>query len=105
MSRRDARTRINNKKRITKREKLRCYILVAVFVVAVGVCGFRTVSKCQKYDAQISSYKAQLKNENKKEKENKELAKRVKTDEFVEQYAREKLHMAFDNEVVIKKSN
>lgn len=76
-------------------------LLLLVAVVAAGSLSLR--AKNQTYIAQEQELKEQIQKEKDRTDEIGELEEYVKTDEYIEQTAKDKLGLVHDNEIIFKK--
>lgn len=77
-------------------------LVAAIFVGTLAVHGYTLRANCQKLAAEQSNLK-QKKKDLKKEKQSiEEQVEYRKTDQYVEDVAREKFGLVYDNEIVFK---
>lgn len=91
-----------------KKKKLNPYTRAGIIIFCIVLCGtiaYKTITlkaQSKTFDKQIEQLqeqKAELKEE---QQEIKDLKKRVKTDEYVEEVAREKLGLVHEGEIVFR---
>lgn len=95
--------RMRARKRRRNRTSLYLVMLVAaIFVGTLAVHGYTLRANCQKLAAEQSNLKEKKKELKKEQEEIKEQADYRKTDQYVEDVAREKFGLVYDNEIVFK---
>lgn len=78
-------------------------MLMLTAVVVVNMMGLQTKNK--QYKAQEAELKNEIAQEEQRTEEIKDLEKYVKTDEYIEDTAKEKLGLAYPNEIIFKPQN
>ncbi len=97
------RTRITYRRRSQNRFSIFLAVLVMlVILAAVGVRGYYLSQKLSEYDRKKAEIQAQIEEEKIKSREIEEYAKYVQTDEFIEEYARDKLGLVKEGEILFK---
>ena len=93
------------KRRVGKKNRTSLYLVMLValiFVATLGIHGYVLRANCQKLATQQENLKEKKKDLKKEQEEIKEEEKYRKTDEYVEEVAREKFGLVYDNELVFK---
>ncbi|MCD7806814.1 MAG: septum formation initiator family protein [Lachnospiraceae bacterium] len=80
-------------------------VLVIVIAVVFAVNSGALMSKKAEYQAQLDSLEAELESETAREEELEEYEKYTQTMKFVEEVAREKLGMVYEDEIIFKDNN
>lgn len=96
-------------RRLKSREKrISRFTVVGVIVLCMVVCGFLSYN-CYKLDKQEKEYSRQLaelkkekKEADKRAEELEEYEEYVKTDEYIEEIAREKLGLVYKDEIIFE---
>lgn len=91
------------KKRKKRRTSLYLVMMVAgLFVGTLVIHGVNLRVDCKKLQAQQTELKAQKKELQKEKKEIKEKSEYMKTDQYIEDTAREKFGLVYGNEIIFK---
>ena len=77
-------------------------ILVVIFVVTMGVQGMALSSNCDKLNAEQTELEAKKKELEEERKEIEDKSEYMKTDAYIEDVAREKFGLAYDDEIIFK---
>lgn len=94
---------MKTKRRHKNRASLYLVMLVAaLFVGTLAVHGYTLRANCQKLATEQSNLKEKKKNLKKEQEKIKEQSEYRKTDQYVEDVAREKFGLVYDNEVIFK---
>lgn len=97
--------------RRVKRKKLSPYTVAGVIVLCLVLCGTVTYKEIKlrkqsvTYEAQIQKLTDEQKELAKEKEELKEFKEYVKTDEYVEEIARDKLGLVYQDEIVFEPSD
>lgn len=91
--------------RSRENRKVIMLVLVVVLVLAVLaiVQGYRLNRKNQEYMKIEQELLDKIEEETARQKELQEFKKYVETDDFIEQYARERLGLVYENDIILKK--
>lgn len=92
-------------RRTRKRNRTSLYLVVlvaSIFVLTLGIHGYMLREDCQRMANEQTNLKEKKKELKKEQDEIKEQEKYRKTDEYVEEVAREKFGLVYDDEVVFK---
>ena len=76
--------------------------IILLLVVVVFASGMSLKARNERYEAQVTELKNQIADEKERSQEIDDLQNYVNTDEYVEDVAREKLGLAFPNEILFK---
>ncbi len=94
---------MRSKRRRKNRAGLYLVMLVAaLFVGTLAIHGYTLRANCQRLAAEQNNLKEKKKNLKKEQEEIKEQTEYRKTDQYVEDVAREKFGLVYDNEVIFK---
>lgn len=88
-----------------RQNRLGMALVSLVVLMLMGVLTFKRIELNSKYDAYVKQeedLQAQIDAEHERTEELKEYEKYTKTDKFVEEYAKEKLGLVYDNEILFK---
>jgi cell division protein DivIC len=96
------RRRRQKNSKIANSHKLICFVAVFVLAIAVTLEVRSLETKSKVYEAQIIELQAQVHKAEEDAKDIEVLSKYVKTDEYVESVARDKLGMAHEGEIILK---
>lgn len=77
-------------------------LVAALFVGTLAVHGYSLRANCQKLATEQSNLKEKKKSLEKEKEDIKEQAEYRKTDQYVEDVAREKFGLVYDNEIIFK---
>lgn len=88
--------------RTHKRSKFAIAAVLVMMVVMVTMGSMSLKAKEQQCIAREAKLEEQLKQENARTKQIKEMEKYADTDAYVEEIAREKLHLVHKNEIIFK---
>ena len=77
-------------------------IVVFMLIVVISIKSFELRTKYSDYQKQEAELQAEIDEENERTKELEEYEKYTKTDKFVEEYAKEKLGLVYDNEILFR---
>lgn len=77
-------------------------MIVVVFVAVMSIQIVKTYEKDQKYIAQQAELEEQLKEEQERQADLLEYENYTKSQEYVEDIAKSKLGLAYDNEIIFK---
>ena len=77
-------------------------VLVLIFVVTMGVQGMALSSDCAKLSAEQEELEARKKELQEEREEIENQAEYMKTDAYIEDVAREKFGLAYDDEIIFK---
>lgn len=77
-------------------------LVAALFVGTLAVHGYTLRANCQKLATEQSNLKEKKKSLEKEQEDIKEQAEYRKTDQYVEDVAREKFGLVYDNEIIFK---
>lgn len=77
-------------------------LVAALFVGTLAVHGYSLRANCQKLATEQSNLKEKKKSLEKEKEDIKEQAEYRKTDQYVEDIAREKFGLVYDNEIIFK---
>ena len=98
--------------RITYRKKsqnrLSVFMAILVMLVILGAVGIRGIflkNRLQEYDEKIEELQSSIAQEQRRAEEIEEYSKYVETNEFVEEYARDKLGLVREDEIIFKDEN
>ena len=80
-------------------------IAISILVAAVGVNSYFLKEKERKYAAEESALELSIEQENARTEELKELEKYTKTKKYVEEVAKDKLGLVYDNEIIFKETD
>ena len=92
-------------RRTRKRNRTSLYLVVlvaSIFVLTLGIHRYMLREDCQRMATEQTNLKEKKKELKKEQDEIKEKEKYRKTDEYVEEVAREKFGLVYDDEVVFK---
>lgn len=99
------------KKRVSKRKRISRFTVFGIIVLSLVLCGTMaykySVLKTQEkeYSRQLAGLKKEKKEADKRAEELKEYEEYVKTDEYVEEVAREKLGLVYKDEIIFEPDN
>ena len=99
------------KKRTSRRKRISRFTVFGIIVLSVVICGTMaykySVLKTQEkeYSRQLAGLKKEKKEADKRAEELKEYEEYVKTDEYVEEVAREKLGLVYKDEIIFEPDN
>lgn len=99
------------KKRVSKRKRISRFTVFGIIVLSLVLCGTMaynySVLKTQQkeYSRQLAGLKKEKKEADKRAEELKEYEEYVKTDEYVEEVAREKLGLVYKDEIIFEPDN
>jgi cell division protein DivIC len=79
-------------------------IFVALFLVVMAVQIYRVKQKDEAYSEQLTDLQAQLEDETERATEIDALEEYMKSDEYIEDTAKSKLGLAYDNEIIFKET-
>jgi cell division protein DivIC len=79
-------------------------IFVALFLVVMAVQIYRVKQKDEAYNEQLTDLQAQLEDETERATEIDALEEYMKSDEYIEDTAKSKLGLAYDNEIIFKET-
>ena len=99
------RSRRRHLRRSMRGHKQSVYAILAVLVLLVAVVSVNAMTLRAKekiYQAQEIELAEQIEEEKAREKEIDELEKYVSTDEYVEEVAKDKLGLVYENEIIFK---
>lgn len=91
-----------------KKKRLNPYTRAGIIVFCLVLCGtvaYKTITlkaQSRNYDKQIEQLREQRDDLKEQQQEIKDLKKHVKTDEYVEEIAREKLGLVHEGEIVFR---
>lgn len=91
-----------------KKKKLSPYTVLGIIILCVVLCGTVTYKRIvldrqsKEYKAQIEQLEVEQKEQEERAEELKEFKKYVKTDEYIEEIAREKLGLVHEGEIVFE---
>lgn len=99
-----------NKSRYTrpKKKKISPYTMLGIIILCVVLCGTVTYKRIalnrqsKEYNTQIEQLEAEQKEQEERTEELKEFKKYVKTDEYIEEIARDKLGLVHEGEIVFE---
>lgn len=99
------------KRRTSRRKRMGRFTVTGVIILALVLCstmaykysGLKTQEK--EYARQIANLKKEKKEADKRAEELKEYEEYVKTDEYVEEVAREKLGLVYKDEIIFEPDN
>lgn len=77
-------------------------ILVVIFVVTMGVQGYSLSANCKKLSAEQTELEAKKKQLEEQREEIESKSEYMKTDAYIEDVAREKFGLAYDDEIIFK---
>ena len=77
-------------------------LVMLVILAAVGVRGYYLSAKLAEYDKKKEALRTQIEEEKLRSAEIEEYAKYIQTDEFIEEYARDKLGLVKEGEILFK---
>jgi cell division protein DivIC len=80
-------------------------IFVALFLVVMAVQIYRVKQKDDAYTEQMEELQAQLDDETERATEIDELEEYMKSDEYIEDTAKSKLGLAYENEIIFKETD
>jgi cell division protein DivIC len=80
-------------------------IFVALFLVVMAVQIYRVKQKDEAYNEQLTDLQAQLEDETERATEIDALEEYMKSDEYIEDTAKSKLGLAYDNEIIFKETD
>ncbi|MCR5677033.1 MAG: septum formation initiator family protein [Agathobacter sp.] len=86
-------------------EKISVAIIVLLLLVAMNVQVFRLKQKDKSYAEQVDKLQQQLADETERASELKEREAYMQTLQFVEDMAKSKLGLAYENEIIFKESD
>lgn len=93
------------KKRRRRKNRAGLYLVMLVAVLFVGtlaVHGYTLRANCQKLATEQSNLKEKKKSLEQEQEDIKEQAEYRKTDQYIEDVAREKFGLVYDNEIIFK---
>lgn len=99
------------KKRTSRRKRISRFTVFGIIVLSVVICGTMaykySVLKTQEkeYSRHLAGLKKEKKEADKRAEELKEYEEYVKTDEYVEEVAREKLGLVYKDEIIFEPDN
>lgn len=102
MARRKRRVSANRKKRIGRFTVFGIVVLSLVLCVTLSYKRSKLITQEKEYSRQISELKKEKKEATKRAEELKEYKKYVKTDEYIEEVAREKLGLVYKDEIIFE---
>ena len=91
-----------NKKHRRRTSLYLVVILVVIFVVTMGVQGYALSANCDKLSAEQTELEAKKKQLEEEQEEIKSRYDYMKTDAYIEDVAREKFGLAYDDEIIFK---
>lgn len=77
-------------------------LLVLVFVITMGIQGYSLSANCDKLNAEQTELEARKKALEEEKAEIEQKAKYMKTNAYIEDIAREKFGLAYDDEIIFK---
>ncbi|MCH5252831.1 MAG: septum formation initiator family protein [Lachnospiraceae bacterium] len=77
-------------------------LVVGIFLSTLVVQGYGLRANCQKLATEQNELEAKKKDLQKKQQEIKEKASYMKTDKYIEDVAREKFGLVYENEIIFK---
>jgi cell division protein DivIC len=80
-------------------------IVVLLFLAVMAVQIFRVKQKDDTYGERLEELQAQLEDETERESEIDALEEYMKSDEYIEDTAKSKLGLAYDNEIIFKETD
>lgn len=93
------------KKRKRSKKRTGLYLVIALvllFVVTLGAHGMTLSQDCDKLSAEVTELEAKKKELEQESEEIKERSEYMKTDAYIEDVAREKFGLAYDDEIIFK---
>lgn len=93
------------KRRIHRRRRTSLYLVmlvVGVFLATLVIQGAGLRADCQRLETEQSQLVQKKKNLQKEQEKIKEKEDYMKTDEYIEDIAREKFGLVYDNEIIFK---
>lgn len=93
------------RRRVCRKNRTGLYLVMlvaAIFVGVLAVHGYTLRANCQQLATEQSNLKEKKKDLKKEKERIKEQAAYRKTDQYVEDVAREKFGLVYDNEVIFK---
>ena len=99
------------KRRVSRRKRIGRFTVTGIIILAMVICGtmaykyseLKTQEK--EYSRQLAGLKKEKKEADKRAEELKEYEEYVKTDEYVEEVAREKLGLVYKDEIIFEPDN
>ena len=91
-----------NTKRRRRTSLYRVVILVVIFVVTMGVQGYALSANCDKLSAEQAELIAKKKQLEEQREDIENQSDYMKTDAYIEDVAREKFGLAYDDEIIFK---
>lgn len=77
-------------------------LVVGIFLSTLVVQGYNLRANCQRLAAEQSQLEDKKKSLQKEQQEIKEKSKYMKTDKYIEEVAREKFGLVYENEIIFK---
>lgn len=99
------------KRRTSRKKRIGRFTVFGIIILSIVLCGTMaykySVLKTQEkeYARQLAGLKKEKKEADKRAEELKEYEKYVKTDEYVEEVAREKLGLVYKDEIIFEPDN
>ena len=93
------------KKKLKESSKISMRVITVVVLFLFGVLTYKTIElneQASAYEATIDGYEKDMKELKKERKEIEELRDYVNTDSYIEEVAREKLGLVYENEIVFE---
>ena len=93
------------KKRKRSKKRTGLYLVIALvllLVVTLGAHGMTLSQDCDKLSAEVTELEAKKKELEQESEEIKERSEYMKTDAYIEDVAREKFGLAYDDEIIFK---
>ena len=90
-----------------RQNRLGMFSVTIVVLILLGVLVFKSMelkAKYNDYEVREATLQAQIDDETARTKKLEEYEKYTKTDKFVEEYAKEKLGLVYDNEILFRSS-
>ncbi|HAK57982.1 MAG TPA: cell-division initiation protein [Lachnospiraceae bacterium] len=91
-----------NKRRRRRTSLYLVVVLVIIFVVTMGVHGMNLSADCDKLSAEQTELETRKKELEEEREEIKNRSEYMKTDAYIEDVAREKFGLAYDDEIIFK---
>lgn len=78
-------------------------VILLIVCGSIGVCTWQINQKTEEYALMEESLKQQIAEEEENQKAIEKQAEYLKSDDYIEELAREKLGLIYDNEIIFKK--